>query len=204
MELSEAVRRRRMVRAFTPERVSPAVIDGLIDAARRAPSAGNTSAVRFLVLDTPDAVARYWDLTLAPERRASFSWPGLIVAPVLVVMLVDPLAYVRRYAEDDKRGTGLGDDLGRWSVPYWWVDVGAAVQTVLLKAVDSGLGACFFGLFAAEDAVLGAHGVPAGWRAAGTIAVGLAASDRPGRSAQRTRPEWSEVVKRGSWDAHGP
>ena len=39
MELTDAVRGRRMVRAFTPDPVDPAVIDRLCDLARRAPSA---------------------------------------------------------------------------------------------------------------------------------------------------------------------
>lgn len=193
-----------MVRAFgpdpsRPDPVDPAVVDALLDGARRAPSAGNTQAVRFLVLDTPGAVARYWDLTLPPERRATFAWPGLVVAPVLVVVLVDPAAYVTRYAEADKVATGLGRGPGEWTVPYWWVDAGAAIQDLLLGVVDAGLGACLFGVFQHEEAVLRAHGVPAGWRAAGTVALGRPAADRPGRSAGRARAPLGEVVRRGRW-----
>jgi nitroreductase len=188
-----------MVRAFGPEAVDPAVVDTLLDGARRAPSAGNTQAVRFLVLDTPEAVAGYWDLTLPAERREGFAWPGLVVAPVLVVVLVDPGAYVARYAEPDKAATGLGRDTGAWGVPYWWVDAGAAIQDLLLGVVDAGLGACLFGLFDHEEAVLRAHGVPPGWRAAGTVALGHPAADRPGRSAGRPRPPLDVVVRRGRW-----
>ena len=193
-----------MVRAFGPDPSHPdpgvpPVVDALLDGARRAPSAGNTQAVRFLVLDTPEAVARYWDLTLPPERRETFAWPGLVVAPVLVVVLVDPEAYVTRYAEPDKAATGLGRGPGEWTVPYWWVDAGAAIQDLLLGVVDVGLGACLFGLFAHEGAVLRAHGVPAGWRAAGTVAIGHPAPDRPGRSAGRNRAPLGEVVRRGAW-----
>ncbi|HEX7133226.1 MAG TPA: nitroreductase family protein [Iamia sp.] len=194
-----------MVRAFGPDPVDPAVVDALLDGARRAPSAGNTQAVRFLVLDTADAVARYWDLTLPAERRPDFAWPGLLVAPVLVVVLVDPGAYVARYAEADKAATGLGRGAGEWTVPYWWVDAGAAIQDLLLGVVDAGLGACLFGLFRHEEAVLDAHGVPDGWRAAGTVALGHPPADagpaRSGRSAGRPRPPLSVVVRRGRWDS---
>ena len=72
MELRDVVRRRRMVRAFTPDPVDAALLDELIDLARRAPSAGNTAACRFLVLGTPESVGRYWDATMPAERRASF------------------------------------------------------------------------------------------------------------------------------------
>ncbi len=193
-----------MVRAFGPDPAAPdpverAAVDRLLDGARRAPSAGNTQAVRFLVLDTPAAVAGYWDVTLPPERRDGFAWPGLLVAPVLVVVLVDPGAYVARYAEPDKAATGLGRGAGEWTVPYWWVDAGAAIQDLLLGVVDAGLGACLFGLFQHEGAVLRAHGVPDGWRAAGTIALGHPAPDRPGRSAGRQRLPLGEVVHRSRW-----
>ena len=50
MNVREAVRRRRMVRAFTEDPVDPAVVDGLIDLARRAPAAGNTQGSAFVVL----------------------------------------------------------------------------------------------------------------------------------------------------------
>ncbi|CAN5656541.1 nitroreductase family protein [soil metagenome] len=203
MELSEAVRRRRMVRSFTAEPVPAAVLDPILDAARRAPSAGNAQGTRFLVLDTPEAVAGYWDITRPASRRSDFAWPGLVVAPALVVVLVDPGAYVVRYAEPDKATTGLGEGAEAWPVPYWWVDGGAAVQTLLLGAVDAGLGACFFGLFASEGAVMAAHGVPAGWRAAGTVALGRPAPDRPGRSARRARAPLAEVVQRGRWGSPG-
>lgn len=188
-----------MVRAFGPDAVDPSVVDALLDGARRAPSAGNTQALRFLVLDTPEAVAGYWDLTLPVERRPGFAWPGLLAAPVLVVVLVDPAAYVARYAEPDKAVTGLGQGVGEWAVPYWWVDAGAAIQDLLLGVVDAGLGACLFGLFRHEEAVLRAHGVPGGWRAAGTVALGHPAPSRPGRSAGRPRPPLGEVVRRGRW-----
>src|SRR5688500_12537848 len=89
MELSTAVRRRRMIRAFTAEPVAPAVVDGLIDLARRAPSAGNSQGCAFIVLSGPET-ARYWDVTLPSERREGFRWPGLVAAPVLVVVLVRP------------------------------------------------------------------------------------------------------------------
>jgi nitroreductase len=188
-----------MVRAFTPDLVAPEVVDGLIDLARRAPSAGNSQGWGVVVLEGAEQTARYWDVTLSADRRASFRWPGLVAAPVLVVCLVRPEAWVDRYAEPDKAATGLGVGEGAWPVPYWWVDAGMAVEHLLLGAVAAGLGACFFGLFDHEAVVLTALGVPAGWRAVGTVALGHPAPDAPGRSASRGRHPLSEVIHRGSW-----
>ncbi|MCU0273567.1 MAG: nitroreductase family protein [Acidimicrobiales bacterium] len=198
MEFADAVRARRMCRAFEPASVDPEVVDGLIDLARRHPAAGNSAAASFLVLEGPET-ADYWAVTLAPERRASFPWPGLLDAPVLVVVLVDPTAYVARYAEPDKARTGLGVSTADWPVPYWFVDGGMAAQNLLLAAADAGLGACFFGLFDHERSVLETFGVPEAMRAVGTVAIGHPAADRPSRSAGRGRPPLAQVLHRGRW-----
>lgn len=202
MELERAIRARRMVRSFLPTPVPRCDVDILCDLARRAPSAGNTQAVSFIVLDTPADVARYWDVTLPSPRRESFGWPGLLIAPVLVMVAVDPQAYLSRYSLADKQSTGLGGGEDRWSVPYWWVDAGAVAQNLLLAAVDRNLGACLFGLFDHEPAVAETFGVPPGVRLAVTVAIGHPDDDddRPGRSAGRTRPPLSDVVHRGLWD----
>jgi len=198
VELRDAVRARRMVRAFARRPVPRATVDDLIDLARRAPSAGNTQPWHFVVLEG-EKTARLWDLTLPLPRREAFRWSGLLDAPVVVVPVVDPGAYTSRYAEDDKRATGLGDGPDAWSVPYWWVDGGMAVHGLLLAAVDAGLGALFYGLFDHEAAVLAALGVPAGYRALGAVALGWPAPDEPGRSAGRPRPALGDVVHRGRW-----
>jgi nitroreductase len=200
VELTAAIRRRHMVRSFDGRPVPPAEVDRLIDLARRAPSAGNTQACAFVVLEGP-ATARLWDVTLPPGRRASFRWQRLLDAPVVVVPVIDPAAYVQRYGEADKAATGLGADLDAWPVPYWWVDGGMAVHGLLLAAVDAGLGALFYGLFAHERPALDALGVPAGHRALGAVALGWPAreGDIPGRSAGRRRPPLAEVVHRGGW-----
>jgi nitroreductase len=199
VDLTQLVRARRMVRAFTDAPVDPAVVDGLVDLARRAPSAGHSQGWAFVVLSGPEETARYWDVALPAERRPSFRWPGLVAAPVLVVALVRPDAWVERYAEPDKAATGLGAGTEEWPVPYWWVDAGMAVEHLLLGAVDAGLGACLFGLFDHEPAVLAALGVPDGWRAVGTVALGHPAPDEPGRSVARGRRPLDEVLHRSGW-----
>jgi nitroreductase len=185
-----------MVRSFTAAPVEDAALERVLDAARWAPSAGNTQALDLVVLRGPEETARYWSVTLA--EPASFRWSGLLAAPVLVVPVVSAAAYANRYAESDKAATGLGDEAA-WPVPYWFVDGGMAVEHVLLACLAEGLGACFFGQFGDERAVLDALDVPPGRRALGTIALGHPAPDEPGRSAGRPRRGLDDIVHRGGW-----
>jgi nitroreductase len=185
-----------MVRTFTTEPVPDDSLARVLEAGLRAPSAGHVQAVDLLVVDDPPS---YWSITLPDD--SSFRWPGLLLAPVLVVPVVAPAAYAERYAEPDKAATGLGA-VDAWPVPYWWVDGGMAVEALLLAAVAEGLGACFFGLFDHERAVLDHFGVPPDRRALGTVALGHPAPDRPGRSAGR--PPRADRVHVGSWRRRNP
>jgi nitroreductase len=198
--VSDALGDRRSCRSFTPESLDAGLLDDLVDAARRTPTAGNCQGVEFLALEGADAAA-YWETTLSAERRAAFPWPGLLVAPAIVVPFGIPSRYLARYAETDKAATGLGDASEAWSVPYWLTDAAFAALALQLLVVEVGLGCCFFGLFEHEDAVRRRFGVPDEARAVGAIAVGHPESSgaRSSRSTTRGRRPLDEVLHRGSW-----
>ena len=199
MQFADVVTSRRMVRAFEARPVPRAVLDRVLDLARRIPAAGNTQGLDLVVLEG-DQTARYWNASLSVEARATFPWPGLLDAPVLVIPVGDPAAYVDRYAEADKARTGLGAGADAWTVPYWYVDTAFAAMVALLAAVDEGLGALFFGQFEHEDAIKRTLGIPADRCPVGTIAIGYAAArQRPSKSSLRPRRPFGEVVHRGGW-----
>ena len=202
MTVANTLRDRRSCRTFTSEPLADGLLDGLIDRARRAPTAGNSQGVEFLVLEGEDVDA-YWDITLTAQLRAAFPWPGLFRAPALVVPWGMADRYVDRYAEDDKAHTGLGNSPDSWPVPYWLVDAAFASMALQLLAVEVGLGCCFFGLFDHEAAVAERFGVPDGAQAVGTIALGHPDSDgdRPSSSASRKRRRLDEVIHRGIWSS---
>jgi nitroreductase len=52
-EFQDLVRGRRMVRSFTDEPVAPEVVRGIMDTARRGPSAGYSQGVEFVVAPIP-------------------------------------------------------------------------------------------------------------------------------------------------------
>ncbi|HEX3947827.1 MAG TPA: nitroreductase family protein [Acidimicrobiales bacterium] len=228
MELTQAVRHRRMVRSFSDRPVDPSLVDRLLDDALRAPSAGHTRGTAWLLLDQPEQTAAYWAETTTEEWRSrSRRWPGLSRAPVVALSLASPQAYLDRYAEPDKAGSGLGrppdgadmdpgraaegagSGLGRsagegpgnaWPVPYWFGDAAFATMTVLLRATDAGLGACFLGNFRGEAALLEAFGVPDIWRLFGSVLLGHPdGNDHHSVSLDRPGPTAGERVHRGRW-----
>lgn len=188
-----------MCRDFDPRPVRAEVVDRLLDLARRAPSAGNTQGVAFVLLEGPDQTAAFWRLCADPQWLARPDHPGLLRAPVVVLPLHSEAAYRARYAEADKAAAGLAE--APWPVPFWVVDCAFATMSLLLGAADEGLGALFFGLRGDRGALLAALGVPAGWDAIGAIALGWpAAGERPsGSAATRPRKPLQEVVHRGGW-----
>lgn len=199
MELTEAVRRRRMVRNFSGRPLDPGVLDRLLEGALRAPSAGNTQGREFVVLEGPDQTSGYWEATTDPAWRArSRRYQGMARAPVVVLPFADPEGYRARYREPDKSAPG-GEPV-EWIVPFWWVDAAFATMTLLLGAVDAGLGAAFLGNFRGEDALRDALGVPARLRWLGAVLVGEPqAPDPASSSARRPTRTLADAVHRGGW-----
>jgi nitroreductase len=194
-----------MVRRYDPDApVDPEALEAVVAAGLRAPSAGFTQGVSLLVLDTADQRDRFWSATADPDAPLPSSrWlDGMRTAPVLVLVLTSREAYLDRYAEPDK---GWADrDEGRWSAPYWFVDAGMAAMAMLLRAVDLGLGACFFGVPRERaEAVHAAFGVPADQLGVGVVSLGHPAGDGDrgtrGSPARRARRPVEEVVHRGRW-----
>jgi nitroreductase len=195
MEVIDMLRKRRMTRSFEARTIDPELVERILAAGLRGPTAGHTQAVDLLVLEGRAQTGRYWDAALpAGEARDRFPWPGLLAAPLLVVVLSSEAAYRRRYAEPDKAaGAGALD------VPWWHVDAAFAALLLQLAAVDAGLGALFFAAHQVP-ALRRTFGVPDEWSPVGTVAIGHPAPDRPSSSvATRRRRPAAEAIHRGGW-----
>ncbi len=187
-----------MTRDFSTDPLDPQLVESLVDTARRAPSAGYSQGVHFVVL-TGDAVGRFWQTTDA-EAWFAETQEGVLRAPVIVLPIADPSAYTSRYAEADKAGHGL-EIADNWTVPFWLTDTAMAVQNLLLLAEAQRLGALYFGIFRNVDVLLADLGVPGGMLSVGAIALGRrATTDRPSGSATtRPRRDATEVVHHNRW-----
>jgi nitroreductase len=193
MELRDAIRRRRMVRNYDPARPVPrSQLDGLLELAIRAPSAGFSQGWHFLVLDEPAAIARFWAAT--GDEDPPDSWlAGMRNAPALIIALSDKTIYLDRYAEADKGWTDRAES--RWPVPYWHIDTGMAALLILLGAVDDGLASCLFGVPGEKwDSVRSAFAISSELDPVAVISLGYAAPDVRSPSLRRGRRPLAQVV----------
>lgn len=171
MELIDAIRGRRSIRSFKDKPVPLELVREVLDSANYAPSAKRGEQWRFTVL-TGDAKARF--LGFFDEELDRFieehgvkeagssknSCRIMDQAPVLVVV---------------------------WnSGEYGWTteehSVAAAIQNMLLRAYDLGLGSLWIGdVYYAYDAIRGYFGKE--WKLSGAVSLGYA--DGEGRAFKR-------------------
>jgi nitroreductase len=197
MELSQVISRRRMVRDYTPDPLSPSCVERVLESALRAPSAGFSQGWAFLALSEPPDRARFWEFAGTQLEHS----PGMRNAPLIVVSLSHKDAYLDRYAEADKGWADRAES--RWPAPYWDIDTGMATLLMLLTAVDEGLGACFFGLMPDQLAPFrDAFGIPPAYLPIGATTVGHRAASVPPQSERiaARRRSIGDVIHRGSWD----
>ncbi len=196
MEFREVIRRRRMVRNYRDQPVDEATLLRIVEAGRRAPSAGFTQGQSFVLVT--DAELRTSIAGLAGEdeyaARGYDRWVSR--APAHVVVCVSEAAYHARYREADKLDPD-GSEI-EWPVPFWWVDAGASMMAILLAAVDEGLAAGFLGVHSIEG-LKSLLGIPAEVSPIGIVTIGHPAPDRRSASLARGWKPDQDVVHFERW-----
>ena len=196
MEFKDVIAKRRMVRNYTDEPVTREALERILDAGRKAPSAGFSQGHAFVV--ATDEADRQAIAELADETAyvAMGLDPWISGAPAHIIVCVSEAAYHRRYNEPDKLD---GSEEIDWPVPYWWVDSGAALQNLLLAVVDEGLSAGFLGVHAIPG-LKALLGIPEEYTPIGIVTVGYGAADRKSGSLKRGWRKRQHVVHWGRWD----
>jgi nitroreductase len=167
VDFMEVVQRRRSIRRYRPDPVPQSKLDHILEAARLAPSWANGQCWRFIVVTDPkvkQAIA-----------RAGNEW--IEHAPVIIAACADP------------KKSGLKGDQH-----YYLLDVGIAMEHLVLAAAEQGLGTCWIGWFD-ERKARRALGVPKGIRVVATTPLGYPDED----PAARPRRSLGEIVSRDRW-----
>ncbi|MGI9528930.1 MAG: nitroreductase family protein [Acidimicrobiia bacterium] len=200
MDFKEVARKRRSIRRYAPTLPDPLLVDELIDSARRAPTAGFSQGIDFLVIDDPDDMAAFWSLTAAPDEPARDAQDTDGDPPMVVIVWSDPQRYLARYSAEDKIAFGL-DKAEAWPVRFWDVDAGMAAMQLQLAAVNAGLATWFFGIAFGEDKVRERFGVPSDRMMTGVVALGYRDQDEvpTGSGTTRKRRPLAEQLHRNGW-----
>lgn len=151
MELFEAIKKRRSVRRFEPQKeVARGLVEKLLEAAVEAPSAGNLQVWRFWVVSNKELKEKL--------AQAAYYQDFVALAPVVIVVGADLDQAFRGYGE---RGKNV----------YALQDTAAAAENILLAASDLGLGSCWVGAFD-ERAVSEVLGLPPSIRPLAILPIG--------------------------------
>lgn len=126
MNVLEAIKERRSIRAFTDKKVSEEDIKRLLEAARWAPSAGNTQPLEMVLVKASE--------TRQKLSEAALNQTLIQKASIVIVVCAD----ITR----SSRGYGMGGEQ-----LYSIQDTAAAIENILLAAQELGLATCWIGAF---------------------------------------------------------
>jgi nitroreductase len=171
VETWDAIRSRRNVRTYGEEAIAPEHLDQVLEAGRRAPSAGNQQAWDFVVCTDREQLSQ-----LARVGPAA----GHVAGSAATIVLVAP-------SSEDARMRDL--------IQY---DLGQATMSIMLAAADLGIGSAHS---AVSDQELARRllGFPEDRFCAWLISLGTPA-DRPLTPIARpTRRPFDDVVHHGHW-----
>ncbi len=194
MEFDSVLARRKMCRSFSEAPLSEQDREALYLAGTRGPSAGYSQGTEYLVLLDRGDIDDFWEIhSEATWREKNPDHEAVRAAPMIMIPLANPVAYLSRYSQADKSSSGLSR-LENWPVPYWLTDAASSTMLILLKAVDLNLGALFFGIFRNEDRIRDRFLIPEHLDLLGALAIG--------HPKEASRPRSPSVVPKRSVASH--
>lgn len=197
MEFTEVVRKRRMVRHFTPEPVPLETVERIVGTAQHAPSAGFSQGVSFVLVTEPETRRRVAAIAGEAEYVASGMHPFISEAPAQIVICTSEKVYKDRYREPDKKPDPGAEEM-EWPAPYWHTDAGCAMLLLLLAAVDEGLAGAFVGVWD-QKGLQDLLGIPDHFMPIGVVMIGHGAEDVRSPSLKRGRRTLDDVLHRERW-----
>lgn len=177
----EEIMKRRSGRAFSNKPISDEMLNSILEAARWAPSCANMQAWNFIVLRDSEVLEEAHEALSGGNAYAK-------AAPVMIIVAAKPDGGCKAH-----------------NLPYFTMDVGLAVENMLLQTVHLGL----MGHPTAgwnEDQLKELTGIPAEYRIVTVVFIGyegdpetLDERNREKENAPRKRKELSEIVHWNGW-----
>jgi len=159
MELLEVIQNRRSIRKFKPDEVLEEYIQQLIEAGRLAPSGTNLQPARYIVIKSEEARTKLKDCTPLPFVSA---------APAIIACCVDTnsitstgermkeLKEAQAFVDTPLNNADENYNKGKQSIDtaslkaYLNLNVAIAIDHIILRATDLGLGSCWVMMFDKE------------------------------------------------------
>ena len=166
LDFLDLVKRRRSIRRYKPDPVPREKLEYVLEAGRLAPSWGNRQCWRFIVV------------TNEKRRREISTREWVAEAPAIVVGCAHPELSGSKFDQQ-----------------YYMLDMGIAMEHMILAATEQGLGTCWIGGQFEEEVVKSALGVPEDVRVVALTPLGYPA-ETPG---PKERKPMEEVVSFEKW-----
>jgi nitroreductase len=179
MTFDEIVAARHSVRGFESKPVPREHIAAMAEAARWAPNACNSQTWRFIAVTDPAVMKR-----LCTEgMRAVVNNKWMREAPLIIVGCSCLDLFVNK----------LGSRIS--GIDYYMIDFGIAMEHIVLKATELGLGTCWVGWFN-DQKVKEILEIPPKVRAMALLAIGYS---KEKKVAKRTRKPLEKILFDNTW-----
>lgn len=222
MDLMEAIKGRKSIRAFRPDPVSKEDLEGIIDAAVAAPSKGNSQIWEFIVVTGDEK--KNMDKMLLELLRTDFI-PSMKLSDSDQEILSEALKKAKRRSAQNREEMskilspmGLSvenfmlegtfsffnapaailvfvDEVFAKDLPHT-LSVGAAVQNILLGAMSRGLGTCWIGgVWRYTREIRNLLEIPENKKLLSSVAIGYPDLDSPINKCKSKRDNIGEFTR---------
>ena len=155
MKLDQILNARRSVRSFDPSPVNEKDIISVIEAARLSPSACNSQTWRFIFVTRREIIRKICHEAM--RHVIPNKWLEQVPLVIVGCSQLDVIA--------NRVGTRVT------GIEYYQIDLGIAMEHMVLKATELGLGTCWIGWFD-ETRVKGILGIPKKIKVSALLAMG--------------------------------
>jgi len=168
MNFDQILENRKSTRSFDSKPVKEKDLISIVEAARLAPSACNSQTWRFVAVTDREVIKRICSEAMRPIIPNRW----LEQAPLVIVgcSQIDIVA--------NRIGTRVT------GIEYYQIDLGIAMEHMVLKATDLGLGSCWIGWFK-EEKVKEILEIPKRIKVSAMLAIGFPKDNNPRKRARK-------------------